>query len=161
MKKIENFQWNDVVLFSKGWYATTDDLFHDMELSIRENKNYCYFDRKMTEREVIHWLFKILDDFYEYLTEEEKKWRRFLVSHMAFMEEVNRREDLYGVSTNKAIVLTVMNIFMNLNNKEIKLNKPVYGRGRRRLGGAFCRYPISMTYKHMNDIASKTFDNAI
>jgi hypothetical protein len=159
MKRIENFQWNDVVLFSKGWYVTTGDLFHDMELSIRENKNYCYIDRKMTEREVIHWLFKILDDFYEYLTEEEKKCRRFLVSHLAFMEEVNRREDLYRISRNKAIVLTIMNIFLLLNKEEIILNKPVYCKGRRRIGGAFCRYPISMTYKHMNDIASKIFDN--
>lgn len=159
MKRIENFQWNDIVLFSKGWYESTDDLFYDVEKSIRKNNNYQYFEKRMSEERVIMWLFKALDEVYEHLTEKEKTCGRWLISHSAFYDKVNNKQHLYDISLNRAIVLTIIEIFYMMSNEEIKLNKPVYKRGERRLGSSFGhKYPISMTYKHMNDIASKMFD---
>lgn len=170
MKRIENFQWNDIVLYSKGWYETTDDLFYDVEQSIRKNNNYQYPEKRMSEERVIMWLFKALDEVYEHLTEEDKKSRCWLVSHSSFYDEVNNKQRLLNIngkinvesSMNKAIVLVILEIFLQMDKKMIKLNKPVYKKGERRLGCYFRnKYPISMTYKHMNDIATKFFDNAI
>ena len=159
MKIIENFQWNDIVLFSKGWYESTDDLFYDVEQSIRKNNNYQYFEKRMSEERVIMWLFKALDEVYEHLTEKDKKNNFWLVSHSSFYDKVNNKQILFVVSLNKAIVLTILEIFLQMDNKMIKLNKPVYKKGERRLGTSFGhKYPISMTYKHMNDIATKIFD---
>ena len=159
MKKIENFQWNDIVLYSKGWYESTDDLFYDVEQSIRKNNNYQYFEKRMSEERVIMWLLKALDEIYKHLTEEDKKCHFFFVSHSSFYDEVNKKQHLFGIPRNEAIVLTILEIFLKMDNKMIKLNKPVYKKGERRLGGSFGhKYPISMTYKHMNDIATKFFD---
>lgn len=159
MKKIENFQWNDIVLYSKGWYENTDDLFYDVEQSIRKNNNYVYPEKRMTEERVIMWLFKALDEIYQHLTEEDKKCHFWLISHLSFYNAVNDKQRLLNISTNESIVLIILGIFLQMDNKMIKLNKPVYKKGERRLGCFFSKkYPISMTYKHMNDIATKFFD---
>lgn len=159
MIKIENFQWNDIVLYSKGWYKSTGDIFKDIEISIRQNNNYSFQKKEMRQEEIINWLFKVLDEVYEHLSPIEKENRCWLTKHYDFYGEVLHRKQLFDITINEAIVLTILNIFLNMSNKQIKLNKPVYGKGKRRLGNSFGYvYPISMTYKHMNDIASKMFD---
>jgi hypothetical protein len=45
-----------------------------------------------------------------------------------------------------------------MSKDQIELKKPVYGKGRRRIGLMFRETPKSMTYKEMNKIASRTFD---
>ena len=66
---------------------------------------------------------------------------------------------MFDCNLDMAVIYAVHDVFCNHVTRDlIKLNKPVYGKGRRRLGDMFGSYPKSMTYKHMNDIASRMFD---
>lgn len=168
MKQIQNFRFNDLVLYSKGWYETfsertgiinnEDGFFEDLEKAIKMNHNYWYPDH-MTKDEVIEYLLKALDIIYTYLDENDKKCGRWYYTHSAFRNEVKHRMWLYDCSEEYAIALLVHGVLQGLTKDEIKLNKPIYKKGNWRLGSQNEKMPAySMTYKYMNSRASQMFD---
>lgn len=157
MKKITNFTYNDVVLYAKGWYERTDNVFNDIKKCIEEDNYYITWD-KMSPKDICGYMLRCLDKIYDYLDNDDKKNGRWLCSHAAFLEKIEHNIKFYGNTYEEAIVYTVLSILAELSVDEIELKAPKYGKGRRRIGGIFSNYPISMTYKEMNKHAQLMFN---
>ena len=154
-KRIENFVYNDIVLYCKGWYQSSGNICDDLGYLL--SKIYGWTPK--TEYEVALFMLQILDKTYKELGGVEVCGDgKFYTSHYAFECEVLNRMRVYNVSRDMAIILVVRSILQTLTKAEIKLNKPHYGKKEHfRMGGLFCEYPISMTYKEMNRIAEQKF----
>lgn len=157
MKKITNFTYNDVVLYAKGWYQRTDNVFNDIKECIEEDNYYITWD-KMSPKDICGHMLRCLDKIYDYLDNDDKKNGRWLCSHAAFLEKIEHNIKFYGNTYEEAIVYTVLSILAGLSVDEIELKAPKYGKGRRRIGGILGNYPISMTYKEMNKLAQLSFN---
>lgn len=159
---IENFEWNDVVLTCKGWYESCGDVVTDLAIAIEQNDNRSiYFKDKGNACEVASVLMNsVIPSYWEKLSESEKQKPCNLYKSSEFYQKIKWKMDVLKCSFDMAVIYAVHDVFCNhVTRDNIKLNKPIYGRGRRRLGSLFGdKYPISMTYKHMNDIASRMFD---
>lgn len=159
---IENFEWNDLVLTCKGWYESHGSMCEDFAVAIENNPNRSIvIYNKLDEKRVASILMNsVLPSFWELLSDEDRERRCFLYRTDCFYQEVSLYIDLYDCTFERAVMFAVHNMFCNHVTRDlVKLEKPVYGKGRRRMGSAFGnRWPKSMTYKHMNDIASKMFD---
>jgi len=154
---ITNFTYNDIVLYAKGWYEKSENILDD--LGYLFSKIYAWTPK--TEQEVAHFMLITIDKLYEEL---EIKFstngcRRYNNSFASFHEEINRRMYIHKVSYEMAIILWAIDILMQLDRNQIKLNAPKYGKKEHfRLGKAFGgKYPISMTYKEMNCRAKQMF----
>lgn len=157
MKKITDFPFNDVVLYSKGWYERTNNIFDDIKKCIEEDNIYNTWDN-MSPRDICSYMLRCLDKIYTYLDDNDKRNGRWLYSHAAFLDKIEHNMKFYNKTYEEAIVYTVLSILSELSVDEIELKKPKYGKGRRRMGGMFQNYPISMTYTQMNKIVKKIFD---
>lgn len=163
MATIENYEWNDVILYAKGWYKKSGNVFADVAECIKRNTNRCI---RVPKREddlksfAVYWLLKILDDLHEKFNVDEKSGQFWLYGHHNLYSEVIKRQSFFELTYEEAVCWCVLNVLMELNRYQVKLNPPVYKRGERRLGNNLSKdeYPISMTYKHMNDIAKRIFE---
>ena len=158
MKKIENFLYNDIVLYSKGWYRSKEDIAW---------KDLAYFFHKIyafplkSESEVALLMLLVLEKLHKELEldrDPEKVSARWLSTPYRLEQEIRRIMLLYDYDRDRATIQAVLNVLHVLSNEEIKLKRPVYSKKFPfRLGGCFVKYAISMTYKEMNRIAIKTF----
>ena len=151
---ITNFRYNDIVLYSKGWYEKSGNIAEDLDIIFQ--KIYGYSDSD--EKAIAHKMLMVLDRLYE-----EKNIKFDSNSHLhcfvGLYEEISRYMWLYDISRDMALIMVVLSILSQLSKDEIKLKAPHYGKKEPfRLGKMFGdKYPISMTYKEMNRIAEKTF----
>lgn len=157
MKKIENFLFNDIVLYSKGWFVSKEDIVW---------KDLAYFFSKIyfppkSESEVALLMLIVLEKVhqeFELDRNPEKVSARWLSTPYLFEQEVRKLMLFYDWNRDRATIQAVLHVLHTLSNEEIKLNRPVYSKKFPfRLGGCFTRYPISMTYKEMNKKAIKMF----
>lgn len=156
---IRNFIFNDIVLYSKGWYERSDNICEDLGYLLDEIYGWC----PIREEEVAMYMLHVLDKLYDELQKDGVDIRlngRWYGSHKRFEEEVRHRMVMYKQTRDKAIIYLVLSILQELSRDEIELKKPVYGkkchfRMGQLVGGKF---PISMTYTTMNKVASKMFD---
>jgi len=159
---IENFEWNDVVLTCKGWYESCGNIVTDLAVAIEQNNNrsICFKDKANACEVASVLMNSVLPSYWEKLSESEKQKPCNLYKSSEFYQKIKRNMDLFGCGFDMAVIYAVNDVFCNhVTRDNIKLNKPVYGKGSRRLGSLFGdKYPISMTYKHMNDTASRMFD---
>lgn len=152
---IENFRFNDIVLYCKGWYQTPEGeaMLDDLAYLFGE----IYGWRPKTEEEIAHFMLIVLDNLFQ---EQDIKFKSdsWIYCFSGFSNEVKKKMRIYDCSYDMAIILTVRSILQHLSVDEIKLNKPVYGKGKHfRMGSLFTRLPLSMTYKEMNRRAAKIF----
>ena len=148
--KIENFIFNDIVLYCKGWYQTPkgDTMLDD--LGYLFSKIYAWTPK--TESEIAHFMIKVLDKLYSEIKLEHNN------NFSELFDEVNRNIRLYQCSFDMAIIYYVHSVLQGLSTEEIKLNAPHYGKKEHfRLGMLLGEYPISQTYTEMNRIAQKAF----
>lgn len=148
---IENFIFNDIVLYCKGWYQTPkgDTMLDD--LSYLFSKIYAWAPK--TEEDIAHFMIIVLDRLYSEMKLEHHD------SFSKLFGEINRNIRLYQCSFNMAIILYVHSILQGLSTEEIKLNSPHYDKKKHfRLGMLLGEYPISQTYTEMNRIAQKAFN---
>lgn len=153
---IENFIYNDIVLYCKGWYTSKDnDIIKD--LGYLFSKIYAWTPK--TEEEVARMMMRVLDKLYEESGKTFIEGTRF--SFATFYDEIKRTMWLYNISFSMAIIIIVKSILFELTKDEIKLNPPHYGKKEHfRLGYLFSKEAkISTTYKEMNDFAQKWFNN--
>ena len=156
---IENFTYNDIVLYSKGWYQRSENICDDLGYLI--SQVYAYYPTK--EDEVSMYMLIVLDRLYEELENDGQdasingRWYR---SHRMFEQEIRHRMHLYEWSRDMAIISLVLCILQGLSKDEIELKKPVYGKKCHfRMGQLFGgKFPVSMTYTTMNKIADKAFN---
>lgn len=152
---IENFIYNDIVLYCKGWYQTPkgDTMLDD--LGYLFGKIYAWVPK--TEEEIAHFMMRVLDKLYDEkgIRFDSESW---INNFSGFYGEVKRNMRMYNCSFDMAIIWVVHAILQRLGRKEIKLNRPVYGKKEHfRMGQFFGEYPISMTYKEMNNRAIEAF----
>lgn len=145
---IENFIFNDIVLYCKGWYQTPkgDSMLDD--LGYLFSKIYAWIPK--TESEIAHFMIIVLDRLYFEMKLEHNN------DFSKLFEEVNRNIRLYKCSFDMAIILYVRSILQGLSAEKIKLNSPHYGKREHfRLSMLLGEYPISQSYTEMNGIAQK------
>lgn len=156
MKQIVNFLYNDIVLYSKGWYERTDNICEDLDYLFSK----IYGWTQPTEQETSHRMMIVLDRLYKAadVTNKDCPYGWYM-SHALFEEEVRKRMSLYkDCSRDMAIIFTVISILQGLSKDEIKLNAPHYGKKEYFRMGSLCgKNPISMTYTEMNRRAQQMF----
>lgn len=151
MKPIENFTYNDIVLYAKGWYEKTD-LYEDLGYLL--SKIYGWTPKR--DDELAYFMLDILERIYE--AQDKKFSSGYLCSFTSFWNEVNRYSDVYECTYNRAIILLVLGRLQGLTKDEIKLNPPHYGKKEHfRMGCLIGKNPISMTYTEMNRRAQQMF----
>ena len=167
MEKITNFEWNDLVLYSKGWYDnntnTETEFFNRIEEVIKLNTNRSYCD-KMSRDDIMKMLFNAHGQIVSHLTDEEKKSPYWCATPKYFYEAVKgwmRRAEWYynqSISLDYATARVILDIMSDMTTEQIEMKKPVYGKGRLRIGTLFGEpKPISFTYTQMNREAEKVF----
>lgn len=154
MTKLENFRYNEVVLYCKGWYVATDNILADLEKYIRRNEDYCY-PKTMHASDIMGHMLNALELLYESLPAEELKNKCWYHTHKDFIFKVQYYEKLFSVDFEEAVCLLVCSIFQNLSNKFIKLNPPKYDKQHRYGGGLLGSPKQGMTYKEMNKLWNK------
>lgn len=142
---IENFRYNDIILYAKGWYKRTD-IVKDLAYLFRQV--YGWADEN--ERDIAHKMLRVMDR----INEELKDTNYQQVNLQRFYDEVHNDVCLYKVSFDMGIILWSMSQMMKLGREHIKLNPPHYGKKEHfRMNGK-----PSMTYAEMNRIANKMFN---
>ena len=143
---IENFRYNDVVLYSKGWYYKDGNMLE--ELGYIFSKVYGWYPK--TEKAIAPMMLQVLDEL-------DLKMERYRSIYQLYAE-IQKYKDLYQISTDMAIILLVREILQKLSKDEIKINPPHYGKKEYfRIGCLLGKTPISMTYTEMNRRAQKMF----
>lgn len=142
---IEDFRYNDIILYAKGWYKRTD-IVKDLAYLFRQV--YGWVDEN--ERDIAHKMLRVMDR----INEELKDTNYQQVNLQRFYDEVHNDVCLYKVSFDMGIILWSMSQMMQLGKEHIKLNPPHYGKKEHfRMNGK-----PSMTYAEMNRIANKMFN---
>lgn len=158
MKRIENFLYNDIVLYSKGWFCSKEDIVWK-DLSYFFSKIYAFPPK--TESEVALLMLMVLGKIHQELEldrDPEKVPACWLSTPYLFEQEVRKLMLFYDWGRDRATIQAVLHVLHKLSNEEIKLKRPVYSKKFPfRLGGCFTKYPISMTYKEMNRRAIEMF----
>lgn len=151
METIKNFRYNDLVLYCKGWYEGTDDIFADFERYIKMNDDYLY-PKQMTRQDVITHALRAVDLVFNNFTNEERKYH-----YLGTMSK------FYDYTTNKmwlakdfevATLLVVHEFLQGLDKNQIDIIPPTYKRNKPKFGWG---YKFGMTYKEMNKIAERVF----
>lgn len=161
MKPIQNFEWNDLILTAKGWYESTGSLTTDFAISLERNDNRSIVisNKNDTKRVASILMNVVMPSLWEALPEDVVANRCWLHHSDDFYRTISDNMRLYECDFDEAVLLAVHNILCNYITKEhIALNKPVYGKGRRRLGNPFHKYPKSMTYAEMNRRAERLLE---
>ena len=149
MKTIENFRFNDVVLYAKGWYEHSDNFMKDLEKYIRMNEDY-YYPKEMSDIDIMNYMLKALDIVYEHCDAEDLKCGHLYHSHASFLERVRHMQNFYGDTFEKAVCLIVYGILQGLSKTQISLNPPCYDKKHRCGGGLFNKKEKQgITYKEM------------
>ena len=158
MKKIENFLYNDIVLYSKGWFCSKEDIVWK-DLSYFFSKIYAFPPK--TESEVALLMLMVLGKIHQELEldrDPEKVPACWLSTPYRLEQEIRKLMLFYDWNRDRATIQAVLHVLHTLSNEEIKLKRPVYSKKFPfRLGGYFTKHHISMTYKEMNRKAIKMF----
>ena len=146
MEQVRNFRFNDLVLYCKGWYEGTNDMFVDFERYIRMNEDY-FYPPKMSRQNIIQYSLKAIDIVFENLTKEERH-NHYLGTMAKFYDYVRHRMWLYNKDFEETLLFVVHEFLQGLDRKQIELIPPTYGKGKPKIGWG---YKQGMTYKEMNN----------
>lgn len=158
MKRIENFLYNDIVLYSKGWFQSKEDIvWKDLAYFFSE----IYAFPPKNESDVALLMLLVLEKLHKELNldrDPEKVPACWLSTPYRLEQEIRRIMLLYDFGRDRATIQAVLHVLHKLSTEEIKLKRPVYSKKFPfRLGGYFYKYPISMTYAEMNRKAIEMF----
>lgn len=154
MKKIENFLYNDIVLYSKGWFCSKEGIVWK-DLAYFFSKIYAFPSKN--ESEVALLMLLVLEKLhkeFELDRDPEKVPACWLSTPYRLEQEIRRIMLLYDYDRDRATIQAVLNVLQTLSIKEIKLKRPVYSK---KFPFRLDRTPISMTYTEMNRRAMKMF----
>ena len=120
---IENFRFNDLVLYCKHWYKHSDNILDDLGYIFSQ----IYTWTPKNEEEVAHFMLRAVDVLYTELgikidSEINGKYNN---SFASFNAEIKNRMRIYKISFDMACIYWAMNIFSQLSTNEIKLNPPI------------------------------------
>ena len=154
MKCIENFLYNDIVLYSKGWFCSKENIVWK-DLAYFFHKIYAFPPK--TESEVALLMLLVLEKLHQKLNldrDPEKVPACWLSTPYRLEQEIRKLMLFYDWGRDRATIQVVLNVLQTLSVKEIKLKRPVYSK---KFPFRLDRTPISMTYTEMNRRAMKMF----
>ena len=146
MEQLRNFRFNDLVLYCKGWYEGTNDIFVDFERYIRMNEDY-FYPPKMSRQDIIQYSLKAIDLVFDRLTKEERS-NHYLGTMAKFYDYVRHKMWLYNKDFEETLLFVVHEFLQGLDRKQIELIPPTYGKSKPKIGWS---YKQGMTYKEMNN----------
>ena len=153
MEKIKDFHYYNLVLAAKHWYVRGEnESRYDFILRlVKLEDKYMVFEHADHKGQAVTHCLRCLDELAKYYRSNgiERWWDNYCT-----MEgEIQKYISLYGAKEREeAWILFVFNVLMMLDENEIDLPKPIYGRGYPRLNNY-----NGFTYKHMRDMADKIF----
>lgn len=157
MKPLGDWHFNDLALYAKGWYERKD-LVEDMKHIFKTAYGYT----PSTKHELVVMMLHVLDKLRDHLEPNERYWWTSLV---ALDDQITRNICIYDEDQDEATIHTVLTILMEMEASVLCLKKPVYGKKMYfRKGPGICatheavRKSRTMTYKQMNEEASRFFD---
>lgn len=148
---IENFRYNDIVLYCKGWYYKNGNMLEDLGYLFSKIYGWVPTDIK----DIAYFMLRAWDT---YLDESGTRTNYGQCHGFAeFNRVINNYMRLYDCDFNMACIKWVCSNFVEIGITTIRINRPVYNKNQYfRLGGEYANKQ-GMTYKHMNDIAIRTF----
>lgn len=156
MKTLEDWYFNDLALYAKGWYERKD-LVEDMKHIFETIYGYT----PDTKHSLVTMMFQVLDKLRDHLEPGERYWWTSLVT---LDDHITRNMCIYSEGRDEAIIHTVLTILMEMEASVLCLKKPVYGKNMyfRKGPGIFAthedvRKSRTKTYKQMNEEASRFF----
>ena len=153
MEQIKNFRYNDLVLYCKGWYEGTDDIFADFERYIKMNDDYCY-PKQMTRKDVITHALRAVDLVFNSFTNEER-YNHYLGTMSKFYSKTTYTMLVYNIKDFEvATLFVVLEFLQGLDKDQIDIIPPTYKKNKPKLGWG---YKFGMTYQEMNKLAKATF----
>lgn len=156
-KQIEKFSFYYLALAAKHWYVREKfESIYDFVLRlVRLENKYIVFDKRDHKAEAVRYCLMCLDELAEYYRSNgvTKWWDNYLTMN----SEINKFLHLYDAKEREeALILFVFNILMMLDNKDIHLPAPVYGKGYPRMDNK-----NGMTYTEMRNRAKEVFGWAV
>ena len=154
MKKIENFLYNDIVLYSKGWFCSKEGIVWK-DLAYFFSNIYAFPPKN--ESMVALLMLLVLEKLHKEFNldrDPEKVPACWLSTPYLLEQEIRKIMLLYDYNRDRATIQAVLNVLQTLSIKEIKLKRPVYSK---KFPFRLDRTPISMTYTEMNRRAIKMF----
>lgn len=152
-------EWNDLILTAKGWYKSSGSIVKDFAIALEQNENrsICIPNKEDAKRVAEILINVAMPSLYKSLNINDNSNEPYCYTFDAFYRGIDRIMRIYDISDyNLAIIYLVKDILaFNITRDMISLNKPVFKKGKRRIGG---KYPMSQTYAEMNRIASNHFD---
>lgn len=156
-KPIKNYEWNDFILLSKKWYQSTGNIVVDTAIAIENNKNRVIRIKYKTDAKRVASILMdyVMPSIYEKFPTLQTP-RISSNNSSDFYNRISDKMRMYECDFYTAVIYDTLEICCyEITNDMVTLNKPVYGRGRRRYSGT----KNGMTYKEMNRIADKHFSS--
>ena len=157
MKPLEDWRFNDLVLYAKGWYEHKD-LVEDMKHIFKTVYGYI----PSTKHELAIMMFRVIDILRDHLEPGECYWWTSLVS---LDNQITHNICIYDEDRDEATIHAVLSILTEIEASVLCIKKPVYGKKMyfRKGPGIFAthedvRKSRTKTYKQMNKEASRFFD---
>ena len=154
MKCIENFFFNDIVLYSKGWYCFKENIVWK-DLAYFFSKIYAFSPK--TESEVALLMLLVLEKLHQELEldrDPEKVPACWLSTPYRLEQEIRKKMLFLDCNRDSATIRAVLSVLSKLSKEDIKLKRPVYSK---KFPFRLDRTHISMTYPEMNKRAIEIF----
>lgn len=153
MEKIKDFHFYNLVLAAKHWYVRgeNENIYDFVLRLVKLEGRYFVFEHGDHKGQAVSYCLMCLDELAKYIRSNGVTC--WLDNYCTMQNEIEKYLDIYGAKEREeALIMIVFNVLKLLDNKEIDLPKPVYGKGYPRL-----RNDNGFTYKHMRDFADKNF----
>ena len=153
MEKIKDFHFYNLVLAARHWYVRGEgESIYDFVLRlIKLEDKYFVSDKKEHKGEAVRYCLMCLDELATYYRSHSiTKWWD---NYCTMSSEINKYRFLYGAKEyEEALIMFVFSVLLLLDNSDIELPKPIYGKGYPRLNNN-----NGCTYKQMRNLADQFF----
>ena len=157
----EYFPLNNFALFSKGWYSPVND-DEDLFTTVKHVLALDGYEFISNYNDVLCILLSEIDRYNKYLYSVNAN----TLNLFTFCKEISEEKNLWNknISNEEAIVRVIANFLRYMDNKYIKLKRPVYDRELSKKYGLILQYFFckssqqGTTYKEMNRVANKYFN---
>lgn len=157
----EYFPLNNFALFSKGWYAPVND-DEDLLTTVKHVLELDGYDFISNYNDVLCILLSKIDRYNKYLDSVNA----ITLDLFTLWKESSEEKNLWhkDISNEEAIVRVIANFLRYMDNKYMKLKRPVYNRELIKKYGLtlqpffYKKSEQGTTYKEMNRVANKYFN---
>lgn len=157
----EYFPLNNFALFSKGWYSPVND-DEDLLTTVKHVLALDGYELISNYNDVLCILLSEIDRYNKYLDSVNAN----TLNLFKFRKEISEEKNLWhkDISNEEAIVRVIAKFLRYMDNKYMKLKRPVYNRKLTKKYGLtlqpffYKKSKQGTTYKEMNRVANKYFN---